>query len=74
MEQKELGGEIRIIIKNFVEKDEFRLFMVDRERGTVKKLQPRSTGGRPLLRTEFESEMLKFLKGRNKSRRRRVPN
>ena len=50
------------------------MFKADRERGTVKKLQQRSVGGRPLLRTEFESEMFKFFKRRNKSRRRRVPN
>ena len=29
--------------------------------------------GRPLLRTEFESELLKFFKRGNRSRRQRVP-
>ena len=31
LETERTGGKIRIIIKNFVEKDEFRLFTADRK-------------------------------------------
>ena len=72
LETETTGRKITIIIENFVEKDEFRLFTTERERRTVKEMKQRGVGG-PLFRTEFESEMLKFFKRGNRSRRRRVP-
>ena len=72
LETETTGRKIIIISKNFVEKDEFRFFTTERERMTVKEMKQRGVGG-PLLRTEFESEILKFFKRGNRSRRRRVP-
>ena len=63
----------KITMKNFVEKDKLRALAMKSERRTVKELKQRSVGGRPLLGTEFKSEVLEFFQRRNLGQRRRVP-
>ena len=63
----------KITMKNFVEKDKLQALAMKSERRTVKELKQRRVGGRPLLGTEFKTEVLEFFQRSNLGQRRRVP-
>lgn len=44
---------------NLKQKSKFRIFTAETKRGTVKELEQRRVGRRPLFRAKFESEVLR---------------
>ena len=54
---------------NLKQKSKFRIFTAETKRGTVKELEQRRVGRRPLFRAKFENEVLNFIKRRDKGGR-----